>query len=127
MEPMGKVLQISFEKCTGCRLCFDACPVKAPQFGENTKMQKCNFCIHSIDKGDIPPCVATCPGGAIGFEIVDTSGALGGFAGFDQIGNGHGGQEANNGDHDHDFHQGETGFTMSFSFHFIGLSMISIG
>ena len=59
--------------CSGCRLCLDVCPVNAPQFGENTKMQKCNFCIDVIDKGDIPACVATCPGGAIGFEVIDRS------------------------------------------------------
>ena len=27
MEPMGKVLQVNFEKCTGCRLCEIVCSV----------------------------------------------------------------------------------------------------
>ncbi|MGD0915936.1 MAG: 4Fe-4S dicluster domain-containing protein [Thermodesulfobacteriota bacterium] len=27
MEPMGKVLQVNFEKCTGCRLCENVCSV----------------------------------------------------------------------------------------------------
>jgi len=27
MEPMGKVLQVDFEKCTGCRLCENVCAV----------------------------------------------------------------------------------------------------
>lgn len=67
------IVSVDQKLCSGCRLCFDVCPVKAPQFGENTKMQKCNFCIHIIEKGDTPVCIATCPGGAIGFEIGDKS------------------------------------------------------
>ena len=67
------IVSVDQEMCSGCRLCFDACPVKAPQFGENTKMQKCNFCIQVIEKGYNPVCIATCPGGAIYFEIVDKS------------------------------------------------------
>ena len=65
------IVLVDQELCSGCRLCFDACPVNVPQFGKNNKMQKCNFCIHVIEKGYNPVCVDTCPGGAIGFEIVD--------------------------------------------------------
>jgi anaerobic dimethyl sulfoxide reductase subunit B len=57
------------EKCTGCRVCFDACPYGAPQFGADTKMQKCDLCIGEKDlPAGIPPCVATCPTEALLFD-----------------------------------------------------------
>lgn len=70
------IVSVDRELCTGCRLCLDACPVNAPQFGMDDKMQKCNFCISRLEIGEEPVCVATCPGGAIGFGLVETSGKI---------------------------------------------------
>ncbi len=76
-EAIGKdsngIVNVDQDLCSGCRLCFDACPVKAPQYDSNGKMQKCNFCLHRINRGEEPVCAATCPSGAIEFKLVDIS------------------------------------------------------
>lgn len=65
------VVDIDRDKCIGCRTCYEECPVKAPQFGADGKMQKCNLCADRIDMtGDRPPCVNTCPTEALLFVRV---------------------------------------------------------
>jgi len=55
------------EKCLGNRechsLCLNACPWDIPQFGpeENAKMQKCDFCLERLERGQQPICVEACP------------------------------------------------------------------
>ena len=57
----GAVL-VDRERCTGCRKCAKACPIAAPQFGGDGKMQKCDNCITGPKAADGPPaCVMTCP------------------------------------------------------------------
>ena len=67
------IVLVDRELCTGCRLCFDACPVGAPQFGKDGIMQKCDLCLNRLEKGEEPICAETCPGGAIGFEVMNIS------------------------------------------------------
>jgi len=61
------IVVVDREKCLGnakCKqLCRNACPWKAPQFGaeENTKMQKCDFCLERLERGEQPICVEACP------------------------------------------------------------------
>lgn len=51
------IVVIDYEKCTGCRLCTDACPYKAITFdAEKGLAQKCNLCHHRVDRGLIPAC-----------------------------------------------------------------------
>lgn len=62
------IVVVDIDKCIGCETCLEACPFDAPVFGSDGKMQKCDMCINEMDlKTDNPPCVATCPTGALGF------------------------------------------------------------
>lgn len=67
----GLVL-IDPDKCTGCKLCKDACPHDAIYFNEGLNIaQKCTGCAHLLDNDadewKEPRCVDQCPTGAIQF------------------------------------------------------------
>jgi Fe-S-cluster-containing dehydrogenase component len=60
------LVQISQEKCIGCRYCEAACPYGAPQFNVATnKVEKCTGCKTRVDAGLKPACVTTCVGKAL--------------------------------------------------------------
>jgi Fe-S-cluster-containing dehydrogenase component len=54
-------------KCTGCKLCPDACPSQSIYFSDDLNIaQKCTGCSHLIDDGwDVPRCVDACPTDAL--------------------------------------------------------------
>ena len=56
--------------CTGCGACLDACPYGVPQFGPDGIMEKCDLCIDQAGREYGPPCVTTCPGGALSLREV---------------------------------------------------------
>lgn len=56
--------------CTGCQACLAACPYGIPQFGAEGGMQKCDQCTDQPGGEYDPPCVATCPGGALSIRAV---------------------------------------------------------
>jgi Fe-S-cluster-containing dehydrogenase component len=59
---------INPNECTGSRLCEDACPYDVIYFNEELNIaQKCTWCMHLTEKGDIPRCVDVCPRDAIIF------------------------------------------------------------
>ncbi len=63
-EEDGIVL-IHEEKCIGCQYCIQACPYGARYLNEETgTVDKCTLCIHRLEKGLEPACVATCLGKA---------------------------------------------------------------
>nr|WP_320131361.1 4Fe-4S dicluster domain-containing protein [uncultured Holophaga sp.] len=67
-NPEG-VVAVDQEACVGCRVCLDACPEGVPQFGTEGKMQKCDLCNGRLESGrEAPPCVATCPTGALAWR-----------------------------------------------------------
>ena len=66
------IVLVDSEKCVGCRTCFKACPFGVPQFGGNSRMQKCDMCVGQKSPGsEGPPCAGTCPTGALSFMRVD--------------------------------------------------------
>ena len=67
-EKDGVVL-VDAELCIGCRQCYTACPVGAPQFGLDGVMQKCDFCTSGPQAdGGMPVCVLACPTRALARE-----------------------------------------------------------
>lgn len=68
-DKYGAVL-IDNQKCTGCRLCYQACPYGAPVFESDEKKikaQKCTMCIDRLEMGLKPVCVLSCPNRALDF------------------------------------------------------------
>jgi len=65
------IVIVDSSKCNGCRACFEACPVKAPQFDENGTMHKCDMCLERITEGRIPICAATCPTQALFWRTME--------------------------------------------------------
>ena len=59
--------------CTGCEICAGSCVFGVPQFGNDGIMQKCDFCLDQQLARAVPPCVDTCPGGALSFVEVSQS------------------------------------------------------
>lgn len=59
------LVDIREERCIGCKMCIIACPYDA-RFTHPTKKvaNKCDFCIHRVEKGIVPSCVNTCPSNA---------------------------------------------------------------
>ncbi len=56
------VVLVNENDCIGCRYCVLACPYSARFFREDKGVvEKCSFCAHRIDRGELPACVETCP------------------------------------------------------------------
>jgi formate dehydrogenase iron-sulfur subunit len=59
-------------KCIGCGLCAMVCPFGILQFDYSSKvMRKCDLCIHRLNEGKLPACVATCPAHALTYDEFD--------------------------------------------------------
>ena len=52
-------------RCVGCRYCMAACPYEVRYFHPFKKIiEKCHWCLHRVEAGLEPACVAACPSGA---------------------------------------------------------------
>ncbi|PTQ55568.1 MAG: Tetrathionate reductase subunit B [Candidatus Carbobacillus altaicus] len=59
------VVLIDQDRCIGCKYCIAACPYEARFINPETNTaDKCSFCIHRLEVGQLPACVTTCVGGA---------------------------------------------------------------
>jgi len=51
------IVILNERECSGCGLCVDACPYQAITFdNERGAPQKCNLCVHRVDRGLLPAC-----------------------------------------------------------------------
>lgn len=88
------IVLIDWEKCIGCKYCMATCPygqrmyvqIEEPKEYHNPaaippgnrtnrppkgKVDKCTFCAHLLDKGELPACVTACPAEARIFGDLD--------------------------------------------------------
>lgn len=57
----GGVVLVSHAKCTGCKACIAACPYDARYVHPDGYVDKCTFCLHRVQRGELPACVGICP------------------------------------------------------------------
>lgn len=70
-RPDGIVV-IDPEKSSGQKQLVDSCPYGAIYWNEEKNLaQKCSFCVHRLEEGNLPRCVQACPTNAITFGDLD--------------------------------------------------------
>jgi len=69
-EPGGTIL-VTADKCIGCKACIASCPYDARFVHPDGYVSKCTFCIHRVEKGELPACVSVCPTYCIYFGDLD--------------------------------------------------------
>ena len=66
------VVLVDEGKCIGCKYCMAACPYGAPSYDEETSTTfKCDGCYDRRQRGELPACVAACPGANIALDEMD--------------------------------------------------------
>ncbi len=67
----GGVILVHHEKCSGCKACIAACPYDARFIHPEGYADKCTLCIHRVEQGLDPACVAVCPTRCMVFGDLD--------------------------------------------------------
>lgn len=66
------IVIIDPQKAVGQKQLVDSCPYGAIYWNEESNLpQKCTFCVHRLEEGEIPRCVQSCPAGAMIFGDLD--------------------------------------------------------
>jgi len=59
-------------RCIGCGMCIIACPFGVISLDAEKGVQKCDRCIHRLNRGREPVCVLTCPTNALIYDAPGT-------------------------------------------------------
>jgi Fe-S-cluster-containing dehydrogenase component len=61
VEEFGQTVQVTANKCIGCKACIASCPYDARFVHPKGYVDKCTFCLHRVKEGKDPACVSVCP------------------------------------------------------------------
>ena len=66
------IVVIDEENCIGCGECIEVCPFSVIGIDPHKEVaQKCNLCVHRVEKGIEPACVTVCEANAIHFGDIN--------------------------------------------------------
>jgi Fe-S-cluster-containing dehydrogenase component len=67
----GGIVLVTHDECIGCGACIASCPYDARYTHPQGYVDKCTFCIHRVNNGQDPACVAVCPTNCMYFGDMD--------------------------------------------------------
>ncbi len=67
----GGVVKVEHDECIGCGACIESCPYDARYQHPEGYVDKCTFCYHRLEKGQLPACVSVCPTRCMYFGDLD--------------------------------------------------------
>ena len=65
------IVLVDEDRCTGCKACVASCPYDARYVHPDGHVDKCSFCVHRVDNGQLPACAEVCPTGSLTFGDID--------------------------------------------------------
>jgi len=67
----GGIVKVTHNECIGCGACIESCPYDARFQHPDGFVDKCTFCHHRLEKGQLPACVEVCPTKCMYFGDLD--------------------------------------------------------
>jgi Fe-S-cluster-containing dehydrogenase component len=71
VDPFGRLVLVTHERCIGCKACLASCPYDARFIHPDGYADKCTFCAHRVEQGMDPACVSVCPTRCMTFGDLD--------------------------------------------------------
>lgn len=68
---VGGIVLVTANECIGCGACIESCPYDARYQHPDGYVDKCTFCHHRLEKGQLPACVSVCPTKCMYFGDLD--------------------------------------------------------